>query len=74
MQVKYGQCIIQVSEVQVDVVFVGGFLLLMVEWLVGDVEDVVEYVGGDMVDFGEFVEIEGGLFGEGVCDEQCQVD
>jgi hypothetical protein len=41
---------------------------------VGCVQDVVQHADGNADDFGEGVEVEFRLFGEGIMDEQRQVD
>ena len=73
-QAEHRQGVAEAGEAEADAALVGGFLGLALERPVGRIEDVVEHPGGHTDDFGEGVEIEAGGVGEGVADEQRQVD
>ncbi len=73
-QAQHGQGIAEASVAKADAALVGGFLSLALERPMGGVEDVVEHAGRHANDFGETVEIEAGLVGEDILDEQRQVD
>ena len=73
-QAQHGQRIAEAGVAEADAALVGGFLRLALERPMGGVEDVVEHAGRHADDFGKAVEIEAGLVGEGILDEQRQVD
>ncbi len=73
-QAQHGQGVAQAGEAEADAALVGGFFLLPFQGPVGGVQHVVQHAGGHLDHFTESVEVELGLFGEGVLDEQGQVD
>ena len=73
-QAQHAQRVAQAGEAEADAALVGGFLALAVERPGGHVEHVVEHARRHLDHFAEGGEIELGLVGEGVADEQGQVD